>query len=311
MNPLKFRPIISPKVWGYESWLISGYGNQVSVVDTGALADNDLNDLVEIYMDELVGEKVYNRFGTYFPLLIKIIHAQDDLSIQVHPNDREAEPMGELGKEEMWYVMDTTPDAKVVSGFTKDTSSEEVTQRLEDGSITDILHYTTVSPGDVVTIPAGRVHALCKGTMVVEIQESSDLTYRLYDYQRPDKNGQLRPLHIQEALKVLTYGATKNPITHPDSTPDTAVPIADTEHFTVNLIRLTSPMVRDCSLLDSFVIYICTHGSAAICVTDADDSTPIQIEKGEAVLVPASLDDVRLIPTSKEACFIETFLGRN
>ena len=309
MYPLKFSSIVKPKVWGQEAWLLSGYGDEVSVVTNGYLKGNDLNDLLETYMDELVGGKVYDRYGNYFPLLLKVIDAEDDLSVQVHPNDEQAEAEEQLGKTEMWYVMDAKKGAQVVSGFSQDTSEEEVRDSLADATLQELLRRQPVKKGDVIAIPAGRVHALCKGTKVAEIQESSDLTYRLYDYNRPDKNGQLRPLHVEKAIQVLDWKATESPLTSYECEPNASANLLRDEHFTTNLIRITATIGRDYAPLDSMVIYLCVAGEAVIHALDADaEQQSVSIKEGECVLLPATLNDIRLEPKSAETSIMETYI---
>lgn len=306
LYPLKCKPIVLPKVWGSESWVMSTYEEQESVVSNGYLAGNTLQDLVETYLDELIGGKVYERYGEHFPLLCKFIHVEDNLSVQVHPSDENAGE-DEAGKTEMWYVHDATPEASILLGFNRDTSPEEVRSLLSENRITDILCHQPVRRGDAAYIPAGSVHALCKGTNVAEIQQNSDTTFRLYDYNRPGLDGRLRPLHIDEALRVLDYSCLKEPLLHYSAEANRAANLVSDPHFTTNLLRLTKPFSRDVEELDSFVVYMCVAGSVRILCPDTDCEAVI-LQKEEAVLIPASLNSIRLAPLGDEAEVLETYL---
>ena len=304
LYPLLFQPVVKPKVWGSETWALSGYGDDLSIVSNGFLAENSIADVLEIYMDELVGGHVYDRFGNTFPLLFKFIDAQDDLSIQVHPDDTQAARLGMQGKAEMWYVTDATPEGSIVMGFARDTSEEEVRRRLEDDSIMDVLQVVPVRKGDVAYIPAGTVHALRRGTQVAEIQQTSDLTFRLYDYHRPGLDGKLRPLHIDESMAVLNFGRLKQPLADYKPQSGTPVTIVKDPHFVISLIRLDRPMSRDYAASDSFVVYMCTEGQAAVQCAGSDVAEVV-VSAGQTLLVPASLPDVTLLPTAGEAVLIE------
>ena len=227
LYPLKFQPILKDKIWGGtklktifgkpaqtdklgESWELSGYEGDESVVENGFLAGNNLTELIEIYMGELIGDKVYEQFGMSFPLLFKLIDANENLSIQVHPGDEvAAERHGSFGKTEMWYVVDADPGAELIIGFTKDCTRDEYVDALENDQVEELLQNVPVKKGDVFFIPAGLVHAIGKGVVVAEIQQSSDITYRIYDYKRVDDHGNERDLHTAEALDVIDFQLLK------------------------------------------------------------------------------------------------------
>ena len=304
LYPLLFRPVVKPKVWGSETWALSGYGDDQSVVSNGFLEDNTIGEVLEIYMDELVGEHVYSRFGNTFPLLFKFIDAQDDLSIQVHPDDAQAAQLGMEGKAEMWYVTGATPEASLVMGFGCDTSEEEVRRRLEDDSIMEVLQVVPVRKGDVAYIPAGTVHALRRGTQVAEIQQTSDLTFRLYDYHRPGLDGRPRQLHIDESMAVLNFGRLEHPLADYKPQNGKAVKLVEDEHFVTSLLRLDRPVSLDYAKRDSFVVYMCTEGQAAVrCGGSAVQE--VVVAAGQTLLVPASLPDITLLPTAGAAVLLE------
>lgn len=305
---MKFLPLYKNKIWGGnkikglgfnydplpncgELWTLSGVEDNESVIANGFLANNNLSEALEIYMGELVGERNYLRFGNEFPVLIKIIDANDKLSIQVHPDDTLARERGmENGKTEMWYIMEAEKGAKIVDGFTIDVTADEYQKILQMGHLEDILHIEHPQNGDVFFIPAGRVHALGKGLLLAEIQQTSDCTYRIYDYNRPDANGKRRELHTAEALAAIDFGELKDGKTHYHYEENKTVQLAHCPHFTTNLISLTKSLRKDFSQLDSFVAYLCTEGIAAVKALDKI----VPFHAGECVLVPAVAQDVEL-----------------
>lgn len=305
LYPLKFKPIVLPKVWGSESWVVSTCDGKDSVVTNGYLKDNTLQEIIGIYLDELIGGKVYEQYGERFPILCKFIHVNDNLSVQVHPDDDHAEQY-DSGKTEMWYVHEATDDAAILLGFNRDTSADEVRALLHENRITDILRRQAVQQGDVAYIPAGRVHALCKGAHVAEIQQNSDTTYRLYDYNRPGLDGKLRPLHIEEALRVLDFTGLDEPLLRYEAQMNDASNLVSDPHFTTNLLRLDRPLRRETDELDSFIVYMCVAGKVRIECPD-DDCESVVIGREEAVLIPASLTSVRLVPDG-EAELLETYV---
>jgi mannose-6-phosphate isomerase len=300
LYPLLFRPIVKKKVWGSETWSLSGYGDDQSEVKNGFLKDNLLSEVLEVYMDDLVGNHVYDRYGNRFPLLFKFIDAQDDLSVQVHPSDEQAAPSGEMGKTEMWYVTQADNDASIIAGFSRNTNAEEVKQKLNDNSVMDLLQVVPVKKGDVAYIPAGTVHALRHGTQVAEIQETSDLTYRLYDYNRPGLDGKLRPLHIDRSLQSLHYEALPHPLTDYNRPTNGRTTLVEDTHFHTSLLCLTEPLECDYAALDSFVVYMCTEGEAVIRCNYTDEPIDdIKLSAGNTMLIPATLHDITILPKIK------------
>ena len=308
LYPLKFMPLYKNKIWGGnkikelgfdydplpncgELWVLSGVEYNESIVTNGFLAENNLSEILEIYMGELIGERNYEWFGNDFPILIKLIDSADDLSIQVHPDDKLAQSRGmDNGKTEMWYIVDAEEGATIVNGFTKDTTPIEYTDALQKGKLEELLHKEEVQKGDTFFIPAGRVHALGKGILTAEIQQSSDCTYRIYDYNRPGEDGRLRELHTQEAMDAIQFEKVTDGRTHYLYSENKTVSLANTPYFTTNLIALTKPIRKDFHDLDSFVVYFCVEGIAAVkCM---DEICPIHA--GECVLIPAVADIVEL-----------------
>ena len=321
LYPLKFTPILKDKIWGGtklqklfnkptnskqlgESWELSGVEADESVVTNGFLAGNNITELIETYMGDLVGDKIFEQFGLTFPLLFKLIDANDDLSIQVHPNDEVAEVRHQsFGKTEMWYVLDAEPDAELIIGFVKDFSKEEYSAAVESGEVENLLQKVPISKGDVFFIPAGLVHAIGRGAVIAEIQQTSDITYRIYDYKRTDENGKERDLHIEEALDVIDFNATKNPKTPYDLESNKVVSLVECSYFVTNLIRFNRDIIRSYTTLDSFVVYMCVDGNFEVEV----NGEKIKGEKGETILIPAIIDEVKLIPAG-EAAILEVYI---
>ena len=306
LQPIAFQPIIVPKMWGTEVWTISAQGDRISIVANGPLKGNSINELVEVYMDELVGQHVFDRYNTIFPLLFKRIDAQDDLSIQVHPNDEHASGMG---KSEMWYVSDALPGAAILMGFNKNLTEGDVRRAIAGNTLEELVNHQPVEVGDVAYIPAGRVHALCKGTQVMEIQQTSDTTYRLYDYGRIDKEGKPRDLHISEGLSVLNYKRLVQPLVDYELQANDLTPLVRDEHFVTNILYLTHKVSRDTYDLDSFVVYMllegaCTINGVPMRAHPLGDNQP---RHTDTLMIPASITDVDIVPYG-EAKLLEIYV---
>ncbi len=322
LYPLKFSPILKDKIWGGtklksifgknaetdklgESWELSGYDGDESVVTNGILAGNNLTELIEIYMGELVGDKIFDEYGLSFPLLFKLIDANENLSIQVHPGDEvAAERHNSYGKTEMWYVVDADPGAELIIGFTKDCTRDEYLDALEEDKVEDLLQKVQVKKGDVFFIPAGLVHAIGKGVVVAEIQQSSDITYRIYDYNRKDDKGNGRELHTEQALDVINFSASKNPKTDYNVQLNEITPLVECDYFTTNMLRFDAPVTRNYGTLDTFVAYMCLEGNMII---ECNDIKTI-VNKGDTVLIPASINELGLVP-EKEVTLLEVYVS--
>lgn len=313
LYPLRFAPILKERPWGGsqlveqlgkpnpqgiarcgESWEIADVSDESSVVLNGFLAGNTLHELAEVYMGDLLGDSVFERYGANFPLLVKLIDAHDDLSIQVHPDDATAQRLhGCSGKSEMWYVMQAEPGATLISGFSRELSREELQQHIAQCTLPQVLHREAVAAGDALYIPAGRVHAIGGGVLLAEVQQSSDITYRLYDYNRPDQHGRLRQLHVDQALGVLDLSST---LTAKLPAPAPGAPLLRCPHFSINRLQLRQPCTRDLSLTDSFVVYICTQGQASIAISDTHAEP---ISTGQTLLIPACAKKISIVPTQQ------------
>ena len=324
LYPLKFTPIFKDKIWGGnkiksilnkdfghlpncgESWELSGVEGNISVVSNGFLAGNTLEELIEIYMGDLVGEGIFETYGIEFPLLIKFIDANDDLSIQVHPDDEMSkERHNAFGKTEMWYVMQADQGSKLQSGFNQQVDQDKYLFKLEHNELTDILNFEEVAAGDVFFIPAGRVHAIGKGILLAEIQQTSDITYRIYDYDRRDNEGNPRELHTELALDAIDYTLSPGYKTRYESKLNESVELAKCKYFTTNVLDLNTIVEKDYNKLDSFVIYICLDGELQI-ETESGSET---VQKGETILIPASIENVQLKPLSATVKLLEVYIG--
>ena len=299
---IKFKPLVKQMIWGSESWEISGVAGNETIVCCGEYEGKSLNQLVKEQKAKLVGEENYERFGNEFPLLIKFIDAKRDLSIQVHPNDEIAHKHGKpCGKTEMWYALDCTPDAKLYCGLKKEITPAEYKAMVDNDTITDALACYEVKEDDVFFIPAGRIHAIGGGCKVAEIQQTSDVTYRIYDYKRKDKDGNYRELHTEKAAESIDYTVLPNYRTAYQLVKDEGVQIADCPYFTTAVYDLTEPMTLDYSELDSFVILIAVKGEGTI-IADGEE---LEFTEGNTILLPATTGEVKI---KGEVKFLETFV---
>ncbi len=311
LYPLKFNPVFKEKIWGGdkihtvfgmdyaplancgEAWVLSGYGDEISVVNNGFLAENQLDELIDIYMGDLVGEAVFEKYGTQFPLLIKILNASDWLSIQVHPDDTLAQSRhDDSGKTEMWYVAAAEPGAELISGFNQAMSAPLYLSHLRNGSIKEIMNYEKVQKGDVYYIPAGRVHAIGPGLLIFEIQQSSDLTYRIYDFDRVDAHGVSRELHTDLALAALDFAKQDVYKSEYPHEINKTVPVVESTYFNTSLIHFDVPVIKDYSGLDSFVILQCAEGKCTVEYEGGQES----LKAGEVMLIPAIMENIRIVP---------------
>jgi mannose-6-phosphate isomerase len=315
LYPLKFKPIFKDKIWGGdkirtvmgmdfsplencgEAWMLSGVDGNPSIVTNGFLAGNELNELLEVYMYDLVGDEVYEKFGNEFPVLIKLIDANDWLSIQVHPDDELAakRKIGR-GKTEMWYVLGSDDKAQLISGFSQKLNQQTYVRHLENKTLPEVMNYERVAAGDVFFMPAGRVHALGPGVLLAEIQETSDTTYRIYDWDRVDEQGKGRDLHIDEALEAIDFELHSKYRTDYREVPEQSTSLVSCEHFTTNLVSLDKKALeKDYSSLDSFVALLCTEGKAII----QDQTGHYDLSSGELILIPAVTENVLISPLEK------------
>jgi len=311
LYPLKFKPVFKDKIWGGqkiktklgldfsslpncgEAWALSGVSGCQTVISNGFLEGNELNEILEIYMDELVGEKVYEKYPNEFPILVKFIDANDWLSIQVHPDDALAarRKVGS-GKTEMWYILDADPGAELISGFNRKMNATTYLEFLKQKRLKEVLNFEKVQKGDAFFIPSGRVHALGPGILLAEIQQTSDTTYRIYDWDRVDQEGKPRELHTDLALEAIDFNPVDSYRTnyrHVVNKPSTLV---DCPFFTTNLIEIDRETGKDYSTKDSFVIYICVEGKAEI--RTGEES--VSLTTGEVVLLPAIIEGVSIVP---------------
>ena len=323
MYPLKFEPILKQTLWGGEkiipfkhlketlpnvgeSWEVSAVDGSESVVANGVDKGRTLPEMVRKYKEELVGEANYARFGDKFPLLIKFIDAKLDLSIQVHPDDALAKKRhNSFGKNEMWYVISADPGAKLISGFSQEITPKEYKERVHDGTFAQVLQSCPIQPGDVFYVPAGRVHGIGAGACVAEIQQTSDITYRIYDYNRKDKNGKTRELHTAQAVDAINFADVQDDFrTSYDRVQNEPVEVVACPYFTTSVYDMTEEITCDYSELDSFVIFICVEGA---CRLRDNEDNEITLQAGETVLLPATTQNVTIVP-DQHVKLLETYV---
>ena len=320
--PLKFKPILQEKIWGGEklkrilhkdteshnigeSWEISDVDQHISIVSNGHLRGKSLQELISTYKGALVGDKVYQNFGNKFPLLIKFIDAAKPLSIQLHPDDALARKRhNSFGKTEMWYVMQADEDANLIVGFNRKVNKPEYLQHLKNKTLTEILNFDHVKEGDVYFIPTGRVHAIGAGVVLAEIQQTSDITYRIYDWDRQDDQGNYRDLHTENALDAIDFSIQNDYKTTYTKYLNKISEIIHCQYFTTNIISIDREINMDNTDKDSFVIYMCVKGEVGFKLGGSETE---KISKGETILIPASLNQFILDPV-KHTELLEVFI---
>jgi len=310
LYPLKFLPIFKEKIWGGkklgkiynlknaenigESWVLSGYAGDESVVLNGKLQGQTLRQLIDTYRYELLGKSIYEKFGQNFPLLFKLIDANDNLSIQVHPDDKTAWARHRsFGKTEMWYIIDAEEDSELILGFADDITPEKYSSALADGTLENVLQRVKVSAGDVFFIPAGLVHAIGKGILLAEIQQSSDITYRVYDYNRKDAAGRERELHKEQAIDVINYKKSQNNKIEYQNKRNEFVSLINCDYFSTSFMEFSNKQFLDYTEIENFAVLLCTEGKFELQTSESQ----IFVEKGEAILLPATTKVIKLIPS--------------
>ncbi|MBQ8462710.1 MAG: class I mannose-6-phosphate isomerase [Prevotella sp.] len=323
--PFRFEPNLHSVVWGGqrltaykglpasnepigESWEVSAVPSSTSIVANGQLAGRDLVSVINEHPSEILGRAVCEQYHGQLPLLVKFIDAQKDLSIQVHPNDAMAKrEHGKMGKSEMWYILDAQPDSFLYAGFNKQITPEEYKAHIKNNTITEVLAKHTVKPGDVFYLPAGRVHAIGAGILLAEVQQSSDVTYRIYDYNRPGLDGKPRELHTELAAKALDFTVLDDYRTdYPDKI-NRANLVIDSPYFTIRVTESTGPFHRNLLKYDSFVICMCMEGDCRIRVRETGDT--IDLPHGNSTLIPAVMADYDIIPIGGKSKTLEAFIN--
>ncbi len=322
LYPLKFHPIYKEKIWGGEkikkllkkdfspltncgeSWEISGVKGNISIVKEGNFRGKDLKSLISEFKGDLIGQRVYHKYKNEFPLLIKFIDANDDLSIQVHPDDELAYSRHRsLGKTEMWYIIQADPGASLICGFNQPVNKEKYLDYFNQGRLMELLNQEKVQEEDTFFIPAGRIHTIGKGLLLAEIQQSSDVTYRIYDFDREDAQGNKRDLHTEEALDAIDYKYYDQYRTHYSEEVNDVVELVTCAYFTTNKLIIKGKIDRSYGNLDSFVALICIKGNGTIKNEGMD--TPFTM--GEVILIPSSLNKIS-IESYREVKLLETYI---
>jgi mannose-6-phosphate isomerase len=323
LYPLKFEPLLKEKVWGGnrlvtdyhkkgdpllkygESWELSAVSDNLSVVSNGFLAGNNIEEIIEVYMGDLTGDAVFEKFGNEFPVLIKLIEAREDLSIQVHPGNAIArERHKAYGKTEMWYILKSEENSKIYTGFRDNITKEKYLDALGAGELAGLINVENPSAGDAFFTPAGRIHAIGAGILMAEIQQTSDITYRIYDWNRTGNNGNPRELHTDLALDVIDFTTSGESKIVKEPVLNRTINLVSCEFFTTNVIDFNEPVIKDYNLFDSFMIYICVEGEFMI----RWDGKSEPVIKGETVLLPAMIKDIVLEPLM-ESRILEVFIN--
>lgn len=323
LYPLKFEPILKEKIWGGcslarsygkragslknigESWELSAISDNLSVVSNGFLAGNNIDEIIEVYMGDITGESVFEKFGNEFPLLIKLIEAREDLSVQVHPGNELAKKRHKAyGKTEMWYILQSEKNSRIYTGFSKPVTRDSYIYAVKNNAVTDLLNVEIAEAGDTFFTPAGRIHAIGAGIVLAEIQQTSDITYRIYDWGRKDNKGESRELHTDLALEAIDFNASGKNKLKKELQKNSAENLISCRFFNTNIIQFDNHILRDYNPIDSFVVYICTDGR--FLVRWENKSEPVT--KGETVLIPAMLRDIVLIP-EPEATVLEIYIN--
>lgn len=323
LYPLEFKPIFRDKIWGGqriknrlgfdigdlpncgELWSLSGYPGEQSIIANGFLEGNQLNEILEIYMDDLVGGNIYDKFGNIFPILVKILDAKDWLSIQVHPDDELAQKRGlEGGKTEMWYILDSDSDSKLIAGFSQKVNEYTYRRKIEEKKLPEIMNFVEVKKEDVFFMPSGRVHALGPGILLAEIQQTSDTTYRIYDWDRVDADGKSRELHLDEAMQAIDFELYDNYKTQYSKSTNDTNKIIDSPFFITNLLHLNKGIEKNYEELDSFVILLAAEGSFRYSDPFGNSG---EIKAGESLLLPAVQSHIGLHPIG-ECKILEVYI---
>ena len=324
LYPYLFEPNLHPVVWGGnrlrpfkglaptdepigESWEVSAVAGSVSIISNGPLAGQDLVSVIKGQPEQILGKAVSKKYDQQLPLLVKFIDARRDLSIQVHPDDEMAQRVhGKMGKSEMWYVIDAVPGSFLYAGFKQTITPEEYRQRVADGTITEVLARHEVKAGDVFYLPAGRVHAICGGILLAEVQQSSDVTYRIFDYNRPGMDGKPRELHTELAAQALDYKVIDEYRTDYLDAQNRSNPIISSPYFSVRVTELTRPFHRNLLKYDSFVICMCLEGDCTIIIRPTGDE--VTIKAGNSCLIPASIADYDVVPIDGRTRVLDAFI---
>lgn len=324
LYPLLFQPNLHTVVWGGdricgykgldmqqknigESWEVSAVPTSKSIVSNGELAGRDLVSVVDEAPDEILGKAVSEKYNGQLPLLVKFIDSAKPLSIQVHPNDEMARrEHGKSGKTEMWYVIDAQPGSFLYAGFKQEITPEEYKRRIADGTITDVLAKHEVKRGDVFYLPAGRVHAIGSGILLCEVQQSSDVTYRIYDYNRPGLDGKPRELHTELAARALNFHVEEEYRTIYRDETNSANLIIDSPNFSVRVSSVTHPFHRNLLKYDSFVICVCMRGDCKIKMRATGDE--IVLRSGNSCLIPAAIADYDVVPLDGSSTILDAFI---
>ncbi|MCL2073652.1 MAG: class I mannose-6-phosphate isomerase [Marinilabiliaceae bacterium] len=323
LYPLKLKPILKESIWGgtklhemfakpienlsniAESWEVSGVKDNVSIVANGLLRGKNLLEILECYQNELVGNHVYEKYGNAFPILLKFIDAKEPLSIQVHPNDEIAAlKHNSIGKSELWYIIEAEKDAHIINGLNSQLKKEDFANAIEKNCLEQYLVKHNIAAGDVFYIPAGRVHAIGAGVLLAEIQQTSDITYRIYDFNRTDSKGKKRELHTKKAKRAIDTKLPQSYKTEYKMLKNKGIELINSQHFVTNIIEIDKPVERTYTGLDSFIILTCFEGNTSVEFRDGKNEN---LRTGDTLLIPAIIQQVMIVPKEKSAKLLEIY----
>ncbi|NLV53965.1 MAG: mannose-6-phosphate isomerase [Bacteroidales bacterium] len=326
LYPFLFEPNLHSIVWGGhrllpykglpateepvgESWEVSAVPSSTSIISNGLYKGHLLNDVISRFPEEILGVSVACEYKNQLPLLVKFIDAEKDLSIQVHPDNEMAQrEHGKMGKSEIWYIIDARQDSYLYAGFKKEITPEEYKRHVEEGTIVDVLAKHAVKPGDVFYLPAGRVHAICGGILLAEVQQSSDVTYRIFDYHRPGMDGKPRELHTELAAKALDFRVEEDYRTQYNTQSNRANHVIDSPFFSVRVTEMTGPFHRNLIKYDSFIICMCIEGDCLIRMRESGDE--VMLCEGFSTLIPASIADYDVIPLHGKTRILDAYIDK-
>lgn len=313
LYPLVFHPIVMEEPWGKENIAIADLGIEDSVVAEGWLSDNSIGEIMETYLERVVGDEVYSYYGRQFPVLVKGLDIDGEMPVYVHPDDEIAEQRYDsLGGKELWYIVGAEPDAMIYLGFSQDVTAAELYERCGNGTVRDVMNHVRPSAGDFFMVEPGIPHSASGKMKITVIKESSELPFRLYDKHEQDR--ETLDTHLAETMDFISYGKYTVPSCRTENESEIET-IADCPEFRINRIRLADPVHSFSEQAGSYILYICIEGEASVQIPVSDAKGRINTEnrylkKGEVMLVPAEVNDFFVLPVDRSTVLLEVSAGK-